>query len=109
MPDFHSMALVAVMAGVTILLRFLPFWVFRPGRSAPPIVEKLGALLPAAVMAMLVVYCLRNVSFNAPPHALPELIAASVTVGLHLWRRSTLLSIMGGTVCYMVLIQTVFS
>ena len=109
MPDVHSMELVAVMAGVTILLRFLPFWVFRPGRSVPPIVEKLGALLPAAVMAMLVVYCLRNVSFILPPHALPELIAVGVTVGIHLWRRSTLWSILCGTACYMLLIQKIFA
>ena len=108
MSDAHSAALVAVMAGVTILLRFAPFWVFRPGRPIPGFVEKLGALLPCAVMAMLVVYCLRGVSFLAPPHALPELIAAAITVGLHLWRRSTLLSILGGTACYMVLIQTIF-
>ena len=109
MIDVHALAQVAVMAAVTAALRFLPFWIFRPGRAVPPLVEKLGSLLPGAVMAMLVVYCLRNISFTLPPHALPELIAAAVTVALHLWRRNTLLSILGGTVSYMALIQTVFA
>ena len=107
--ESHALAQIAIMAAVTMLIRFVPFWVFRPGRTIPPIVEKLGALLPGAVMGMLVVYCLRNVSITLPPHALPELIAVGVTVGMHLWRRSTLLSILCGTACYMLLIQTVFS
>ena len=109
MSDVHAAAQVAVMAGVTILIRFAPFLFFRPGRPIPPIIEKLGALLPGAVMGMLVIYCLRHVSFVLPPYALPELLAAAVTVGLHLWRRNTLLSILGGTACYMILIQTIFA
>ena len=108
MSDFRVASMIAVMSGVTVLIRFAPFWVFRPGRPVPAIVNALGSLLPGAVMTMLVVYCLRGVSFVRPPHALPEMIASAVTVGLHVWRRSTLLSILGGTVCYMVLVQTVF-
>ena len=103
----HSWLIVIVISLTTIAIRFLPFVLFK--NRTPSFVMYLGKVLPMCAMAMLVVYCLRNVSFNAPPHALPELIAVSVTVGLHLWRRSTLLSILGGTVCYMVLIQTVFS
>ena len=109
MRDLHALFQVAAMAAVTIALRFLPFWIFRPGKRVPPLVEKLGALLPGAVMAMLVVYCLRGVSFSPFWRALPELIAAAVTVGLHLWRRSTLLSILGGTGVYMLLVQTLFA
>ena len=107
MIDVHSLAAVAVMAGVTALLRFAPFWIFGPNRAVPAVIERLGALLPGAVMTMLAVYCLRGVSFALPPYALPELIASAVTVGLHLWRRRTLLSILGGTVCYMLLIQNI--
>jgi len=108
MGDIHSFVLVVVMAAVTILIRFAPFWVFRSGRPTPPIVERLGKLLPCAVMGMLVVYCLRNVSLVSAPHGLPEGIAALVTALLYLWRRSTLLSIVAGTVCYMLLVQLVF-
>ena len=109
MPDqLHSLLLAAVVAAVTALLRFAPFLVFRSGDKTPPVVRRLGGLLPCAVMGMLVVYCLRNVSLLSAPHGLPELIAGCVTVGLHLWRRSTLLSIIAGTVCYMLLVQHLF-
>lgn len=107
MTDRHAVALVAVLAAVTALLRFAPFLLFSRG-DAPPVIRRLGMLLPGATMAMLVVYCLRNVSLSAAPHGLPELIAGALTVGLHLWRRNTLLSIIAGTVCYMVLVQNVF-
>ena len=109
MPDTHSLVLVIVMAAVTVLIRFSPFLIFRSGKPTPPMIERLGRLLPCAVMGMLVVYCLRNVSLIRPPHGLPEAIAALVTALLYLWRRSTLLSIVAGTVCYMLLVQLVFS
>lgn len=108
MSDTRALSLVAVMAAVTIFIRFLPFQIFRSGQQTPPVIGKLGALLPCAVMGMLVVYCLRNVDFTAPPHALPEVIAVGLTALLHLWRRNTLLSIIAGTICYMVLVQAVF-
>ena len=108
MIDTRGLILVAIMAAVTILIRFAPFLIFRRGQATPPVIDRLGKLLPCAVMGMLVVYCLRNVDFAAAPHALPEIIAVGVTVALHLWRRSTLLSIIAGTVCYMVLVQAVF-
>ena len=104
----HSFFLAAVVAIVTALLRFAPFLLFRDGKKAPPAVGRLGALLPCAVMGMLVVYCLRNVSLTARPYGLPELLGCAVTAGLYLWRRSSLLSIAGGTVCYMLLVQLVF-
>lgn len=99
----HSVLLVAVMALVTMLLRFLPFWI-----ETPKLISYLGKVLPYAIMGMLVVYCLKAVDFVQPPHALPELIACAVTVVLHVWKRSTLLSIVGGTVCYMLLVQVIF-
>ncbi len=104
----HSLLLAAVVAVVTALLRFAPFLAFRGGKKAPPAIGRLGALLPCAVMGMLVVYCLRNVSLMSSPYGIPELLGCAVTVGLYLWRRSSLLSIAGGTVCYMLMVQLVF-
>lgn len=92
----------------TVLTRFLPFAVFSSKRPTPRYIQYLGKVLPGAVFAMLVVYCLRNVSFLQGSHGLPELIAIAVTVGLHLWKRQMLLSIAGGTICYMLLVQFVF-
>ncbi len=92
----------------TMITRFLPFAVFNSKRPTPRYIQYLGKVLPGAIFAMLVVYCLRNVSLSGGSHGLPELIAISVTVGLHLWKRQMLLSIAGGTVCYMLLIQFIF-
>lgn len=92
----------------TVLTRFLPFLVFSGKRPTPRYIRYLGKVLPGAVFAMLVVYCLRNVSILGGTHGLPELIAISVTVGLHLWKRQMLISIAGGTICYMLLVQLVF-
>ena len=106
--DVHGALLVAVVAGVTALIRFLPFVVFGGGRPTPRFIVYLAGVLPCAIMAMLVVYCLRHVSLLQGSHGLPELIAILLTVGLHLWKRQMLLSIAGGTVCYMLLIQFIF-
>lgn len=92
----------------TVITRFLPFAVFSSKRPTPRYIQYLGKVLPGAIFAMLVIYCLRNVSLLQGSHGLPELIAIALTVGLHLWKRQMLLSIAGGTVCYMLLIQFVF-
>ena len=92
----------------TVITRFLPFAVFSSKRPTPRYIQYLGKVLPGAVFAMLVIYCMRNVSLLQGSHGLPELIAIALTVGLHLWKRQMLLSIAGGTVCYMLLIQFVF-
>ena len=99
---------VAIIALVTAGLRFLPFVIFNRKRTTPKIVEKLGRLLPYAIMGMLVVYCLKDTSFTQISGFLPALIACSVVGGLYVWKRNTLLSIIVGTVCYMVLVQMVF-
>ena len=99
--------LIAVIAVVTIALRFLPFLIFR-NRQTPKYIAYLGRVLPFAIMGMLVVYCLRGISLTSMPFGLPELIACALVVALHLWKRNTLLSIIGGTVCYMLLVQLVF-
>lgn len=108
MPDLHSAGLIAVMSLVTIALRFLPFLIFGENRKTPEIITYLGKVLPYAIMGMLVVYCLKGISFAAAPFGLPELLACAAVVLLHLWKRNTLLSIGGGTVCYMLLVQLVF-
>ena len=98
--------LVAVMAIVTMLLRFLPFMVFR--KNIPPIITYLGKVLPPAIIGMLVVYCLKDVRITSHPFGLPELLAAACVVGLQMWKRNSLVSILSGTLLYMVLIQWVF-
>lgn len=92
----------------TMATRFLPFLVFSANKPTPRYIQYLGKALPSAIFGMLVIYCLKNVSFLTGTHGLPELIAVAATVGLHLWKRQMLLSIAGGTVCYMILIQFVF-
>lgn len=92
----------------TMLTRFLPFLVFRPKRPTPRYIQYLGRVLPGAIFAMLIIYCLRDVSLLQGSHGLPELIAIAVTAGLHLWKRQMLLSIAGGTICYMLMVQFIF-
>ncbi len=92
----------------TMLTRVLPFLLFPAGKPTPKYLQYLGKVLPAAVFGLLVVYCLRNVSIVSGSHGIPELIAIIVVVLLHLWKKQMLLSIAGGTVCYMLLVQFVF-
>lgn len=104
--SFHSLILVLVMAGITILIRFLPFLIFRKGTPKP--ILYLGEVLPYAIMGMLVVYCLKNISFTGASHGLPEILSVLVVVVLHKWKHNTLISIPAGTICYMLLVQMVF-
>ena len=104
----HDILLVAVAVLVTMATRFLPFLIFGEKRKTPPVIEYLGTVLPCAIMGMLVVYCLKDVSFLSNPFGLPELISCAVVAALHVWKRNSLLSIGGGTVCYMLLVQLVF-
>ena len=108
MPDLHSALIVAIAAAVTIALRFLPFLIFGEGRETPGLIGYLGRALPYAIMGMLVVYCLKGIDLTAAPFGIPELVGCAVVAGLHVWKRSTLLSIGAGTVCYMILVQAVF-
>ena len=103
--DARAALLVAIMAAFTMLLRFLPFLIFRGGRTTPAYVSYLGDVLPQAIIGMLVIYCLKDISFAAAPFGLPELLACAAVVGLQVWRRSSLVSILAGTAVYMVLIR----
>lgn len=104
----HKILLIVVIALVTMLTRFLPFLLLGGGKETPPVVAHLGKVLPYAIMGMLVVYCLKEVSFLRSPYGLPEALGVAAVAGLHVWKRNTLLSIAGGTVLYMVLVQLVF-
>lgn len=96
------------MAVVTALLRFLPFLIWNGKRKTPAYILFLGKYLPYSIMGMLVVYCLKGVQITAYPHGLPEFIAVAAVALLHIWKKNTLLSIVGGTILYMLLIQVVF-
>lgn len=103
--NVHALLIVLICAGVTLALRALPFMFFGGKGGVPRIIESLGHVLPSAIMAALVVYCLKSVPFGAFSDGAKQLFAAVCVVALHLWRRNTLLSIAGGTVIYMLLIR----
>lgn len=123
----QAIASIAVMAIVTFLTRFLPFLLFDRGESPPKLVLYLGRVLPPAVIAMLIIYCLRTPAVSVSPELIenmsslwasvvsffvgwaPQLISGIVVVVLHVWKRNNLLSIFSGTILYMVLVQTVFA
>ena len=107
----QAVAAIAVMAVVTFLTRALPFLLFDRGDHPPKLVLYLGRVLPPAIIAMLIVYCLRalrSASLFVPAGWLPQIIAVAAVVALHLWKHNNLLSIFGGTILYMVLVQAVF-
>ena len=100
---------IAVCTAATMLTRFLPFLLFSSKQQPPPgIVQYLGRVLPAAIFGMLIVYCLKGVRLSAGSHGIPEAIAIAVTIALHQWKHQTLVSIAGGTLCYVLLVQWVF-
>lgn len=98
-----SAVLIAVMAIVTFLTRALPFLVFR--EKTPKYISYLGSVLPPAIIGMLVIYCLKDVSFSTAPFGLPELISVVCVAGLQVWKRNSIISILAGTVIYMVVVQ----
>lgn len=102
----RSGVLVAVMAIVTALLRFLPFMVFK--KKIPKYITYLGEVLPSAIIGMLVIYCLRNTEVTAAPYGIPELAATAIVIALQALKRNSLLSILSGTVAYMLMVQYVF-
>ena len=99
--------IVMVVFG-TMLTRFLPFLLFPAGKPTPAYIQYLGKFLPGAVFGLLVIYCLKDVSLFSGSHGVPEAIAITTVIGLHLWKRQMLISIAGGTILYMALIQYLF-
>ena len=104
----QKMITIGMVVLGTAITRFLPFIIFPPGKPTPEYVRYLGKVLPAAIFGLLVVYSLKNVNPLAGSHGIPELLAILLVIGLHLWKRQMLLSIAGGTIFYMVLVQLVF-
>ncbi len=104
----YAAVLVAIMALVTFIIRALPFLLFGGKRKTPPYILYLGNVLPAAIMGMLVVYCLKDTVLTAHPYGIPEMLASAGVIALHVWKRNSLLSILGGTVLYMFLVQVLF-
>ena len=102
----HSLVLIAVMAVITMLLRFLPFFLFS-GKT-PGVILYLGNVLPYSIMAMLIVYCLKDINLTGTRHGIPEFTAVLLVAALHKWKHNMLLSILSGTICYMLLVQMVF-
>ena len=96
---------IAMVVLGTALTRFLPFLIFPSGKPTPKYIQYLGRFLPAAVFGLLVVYCLRDVDLLSGSHGIPELLSILLVIGL--WKRQMLLSIAGGTIFYMILVQTV--
>jgi len=92
----------------TILTRTLPFLLFPEKKEIPKYITYLADVLPFTIIGMLVVYCLKDISFSQAPNGFPELISIAVIIALHLWKNNTLLSIGAGTLLYMFLVQVVF-
>ncbi|MCI1958263.1 MAG: AzlD domain-containing protein [Clostridia bacterium] len=109
MKSMYPFLAIAVAAACTFATRLVPFVIFGGKKEVPDAVNKLGKILPAAIIAILIIYCLKDVSFVSGNHGAPEIIAILVTAILHIWKRNSLLSIGCGTVCYMFLVQHVFA
>lgn len=108
MNELHSVVLITVIAAVTMALRFLPFLVFNGKREVPEYIMFLGDKLPYAIIGMLIIYCMREVGFGVVSDWLPSFLSIFIVVILHIWKRNTLLSIIGGTFVYMFFVQIVF-
>lgn len=96
-----------VMGVINLIIRLAPFAIFN-GKETPKVIVWLGEYLPYAVIGMLLVYCFRNVTFTSWGGFLPELIAGIVVAVSYLWKRNSLISVVGGTLCYVLLVQFVF-
>ena len=106
--NIYSIITVAIVSFVTILLRGISFIAFKNGKEVPPFIKKLGNLLPYGIMGLLVVYCLKDTAVMSHPYGIPELISVSLVVAIQAWKRNSLVSVLVGTACYMILIRTIF-
>lgn len=104
----QSIIFFGVISLTTILIRILPFLIFPDHKQTPKYIEYLGKVLPFTIIGMLVIYCLKDISFTSSPFGLPEMISIAAIIALHLWKNNTFLSIGAGTILYMILVQFVF-
>lgn len=108
MNNLHAVLTIVIMSAVTLLLRVIPFVIFSGKRKVPAFITYLGTVLPYAIMGMLVVYCLKDTSFATVSGCLPQFIAGAIVVLTYVLKRNTLISIISGTVSYMLLVQLIF-
>lgn len=106
--EWHAMLIILLMGIVTLATRILPVLVFGRNEKVPEYILYLGKAVPYTAMGMLIVYCLKDTPVLETPHGLPELLAMAVVIGTYLWKRHTILSVVAGTVVYMILVQLVF-
>lgn len=104
----YSFYIILTISIITILLRLSPAWIFPPDKPTPKVLVYLGRVMPIAVIAMLIVYCFRNINLFSYPFGLSEIIAGGFTAVSYIIKRSTILSILLGTIIYMILVQVVF-
>ena len=104
----HALIIIFVMGLVTLATRILPVLIFGRGEKIPDYIVYLGKVVPYTAMGLLIVYCLKDVSLTEAPHGLPELIALAIVSATYLWKRNAILSVVLGTVTYMLLTQLVF-
>lgn len=106
--NLYTVLIIFVVVLCTQMTRVAPFALFGGNKKVPNIVNYLGKVLPPAIMAILIVYCLKWIKWTSYPSGAAELIAIAIVVLLHKWKRNNLLSIGGGTLCYMILVQCVW-
>lgn len=104
----YTLIAILVMAIVTFGTRVAPFVLFGKNKTTPRYIVYIGKYLPPAVIAMLIIYCLRNISLSSFPFGIPEAIGIVTVAILHIWKRNNLLSIIGGTAVYMAVVQLIF-
>jgi len=107
-PDTQALIMILIMAAITFSIRALPFLLFPGNKKTPSYILYLGKVLPFSIIGMLLIYCLKNVSLTAAPFGFPEFISITAVALVHLWKRNILLSIGGGTLLYMFLVQVIF-
>lgn len=108
MTSTQALITILVIAAVTVVTRVLPFAMFPGNKKTPEFILYLGEVLPFAIIGMLVVYCFKSVSVLQAPFGIPEVIASAFVIFIHKWKHNLLLSIAGGTILYMLLVQLVF-
>lgn len=104
----QQIIIIAMVVLGTMITRFLPFIIFPADKPTPKYIQYLGKVLPSAVFGLLIIYCLKNVSIFTGSRGIPEAISIVFVVLLHLWKRQMLISIAGGTILYMLLVQFIF-
>lgn len=109
MSVLQSVITIALVVAGTMLTRFLPFLIFPEHKRTPKSIEYLGTILPFAMTGLLVVYSLKDTTVLTWPYGIPQALAVAVVIGVHVWKRNMMLSMIAGTCTYMVLIQTIFA